>query len=140
MASVVIDASIILKWVLPSDNEPYQNNALELRNLFVNNEIEVFTPTLWYFEVANLLARKFPDYADRQLMELKILLAATEVTISPTVQSNILRLTTKHHVTFYDASYHAVAMEKNATLITADEKYLQAVAGKPLAMHIKHWL
>jgi len=42
-------------------------------------------------------------------------------------------------VTFYDASYHALAMTSRALFITADEKFLNKVADDPYCQHIRDW-
>lgn len=51
MDIVVPDASLILKWVVPSDNEPHVEQAFALREAFLKDEITLQVPTLWYFEV-----------------------------------------------------------------------------------------
>jgi predicted nucleic acid-binding protein len=54
-------------------------------------------------------------------------------------ERQILRLTATFGVTFYDAAYHALAIVREGVFVTADEKYLNAVAGEPHAMHLKDW-
>lgn len=139
MKSVVVDASVILKWVLPPDNEPHQTQALELRDAFINEKLQLFVPTLWYFEVGNLLSRIFPEQAGEQLKDLTVILESAEKHSSPNYQSEILRLTKRYGVTFYDASYHALAIVEKGALFTADEKYLRAISKEPFATHIREW-
>jgi hypothetical protein len=65
----VPDASVILKWVLPPDNERFVDQALALRNSLLNGAATLAVPSLWYFEVGNTLARKYPESAPEQLRD-----------------------------------------------------------------------
>jgi len=42
--NVVLDANVIAKWILPG--EPWEDQALKLREKLVNGEIEVHEPVL----------------------------------------------------------------------------------------------
>jgi predicted nucleic acid-binding protein len=137
--TVVIDASVILKWVLPPDAEPYQHQALKLAEAVANSRIEVALPALWYFEVGNILIRKYRQHGDADLADLREQLAGSERPISEAWQNQILRLTSLYSVTFYDAAYHALAIVSQGVFITADEKYLKAVGEEPHIMHLKSW-
>ena len=53
---VVPDASVILKWVLPSDGEPDADKALVLRNAILEEDVRALVPTLWIYEVGNTVA------------------------------------------------------------------------------------
>ena len=57
---VVPDASVLLKWVLPSDDEPDADKALLLRAAIVNEAVRALLPALWLYEVGNTIARRFP--------------------------------------------------------------------------------
>lgn len=37
------------------------------------------------------------------------------------------------------AAYHALALADDGLLVTADEKYLAAVASEPRAIHLRGW-
>ena len=47
---VVPDASVILKWVLPSDDEPDADQALALRDAILGEDIRALVPALWLYE------------------------------------------------------------------------------------------
>jgi len=136
---VVIDASVILKWILPRDSEPYQDQAQALATLIKGGSIQVGVPSLWYFEVGNLLARKYPLQADQQLANLRLILEPCEIPGKTGWQKKILALVEQHGITFYDAAYHALAIIQQGVFVTADEKYLQTVRKEPHAMHLKDW-
>jgi len=135
---VVPDASIILKWVLPRENEPYSKQAHTISQAFYDNEIDLILPSLWMYEVGNVLTLKYPEVAGALLAHL----ANLDI---PVVQpsARLIELTAKlvsrHSVTFYDASYHALAVTAGALFITADEKFLRKVPGDKYCQHIRDW-
>ncbi|QSA96796.1 type II toxin-antitoxin system VapC family toxin [Methylococcus sp. EFPC2] len=139
MRHLVIDASVILKWLLPPESEPYQAQALAIAQALSQGRVEARLPALWYFEVGNILARKYRQDADRDLADLRRQLAGCDEPVAPSWQREIVRLTASYPVTFYDAAYHALAIVRDGVFVTADEKYLQAVAGEPCIMHLKDW-
>ncbi len=138
MQVVVPDASVLLKWVLPGEGEAHRERALALRSAVALERVDVLVPALWYFEVGNTLARKYPHDAAARLADLRAF-RLSEAAMDSDIEGVILRLTAGFGVTFYDAAYHALAIVNGCTFLTADEKYLQAVAGEPHIMHLKDW-
>ena len=67
---VVPDASVLLKWVLPSDDEPDVDKALLLRAAILNDAVRAIVPPLWLYEVGNTVARRFPAHASAWLTSL----------------------------------------------------------------------
>lgn len=61
MKLIVADASVILKWVFPPDTETYQIEARRLGAALGNGEMVCALPTLWYYEVGNILSRRHPE-------------------------------------------------------------------------------
>ena len=57
---VVPDASVLLEWVLPGDDERDTDAALALRDEAANNAVELVVPQLWVYEVGNTLGGGFP--------------------------------------------------------------------------------
>ncbi len=135
---LVLDASVILKWVLPADSEAFHSQAWAIGEAIHRKQVRVSVPGLWLYEVGNLLARKFPAQARDQLADLEIILGAGEI-INADWMAEILRLVNRYSVTFYDAAYHGLAIIQNALLITADEKYLRTVGKEDCAIHLKDW-
>jgi predicted nucleic acid-binding protein len=135
---IVPDASIILKWVLPLENEPYSKQAHAISQAFYDNEIDLIVPSLWVYEVGNVLIIKYPEVARILLAHLVNL----EIPVAHP-SSRQIELTTKlvarHAVTFYDASYHALAVTTGALFVTADEKFLRKVSDEKFCRHIRDW-
>ena len=67
---VIPDASVLLKWVLPGDDEQDSEQALMLRDQALTGAVELLVPQLWIYEVGNTLARRFPDHAGDALASL----------------------------------------------------------------------
>ena len=119
---IVPDASVLLKWVLDADDEPFVEEAHAVLQAWLDDEVGLFLPNLWTYEVGNILCLKRPEDAS------SLLTALQELTIPITPMDRDLTKTTTtiaiaHRVTFYDASYLAVARRHEATLLTADEKF-----------------
>ena len=53
---VIPDASVLLKWVLPGDDEQDGDAALSLRAEAVSGSVELVVPQLWLYEVGNTSA------------------------------------------------------------------------------------
>ncbi len=127
-ASVVIDASVITKWLL-ADRAREQDTApaQSLMGRVVEGEIGVRQPMHWLAETAAVLARLSPATARDDVL----LLDAMDLPVSnsaPVLQRACdLAIDLEHHL--FDTLYHAVALETEGhTLITADHRYLRKAA------------
>lgn len=120
---VVPDASVILKWVLPAPDEESRDTSLALKDAWLDGRIEIVVPTLWVFEVGNILGLKQAAKAEALLRGLVDLLMPE----SPPVEyaSAIFRLMRRYDATFYDAAYHALAIVRSGTMLTADQRYVR---------------
>lgn len=135
---IVPDASVILKWVLPAEREPYSQQAYAISQAFYDNEIELIVPSLWVYEVGNILTLKYPEYASA----LMTLLTNLNIPVfHPAVRQVELatRLVARHSITFYDANYHALAITNDAIFVTADEKFLLKVRSDEHCQHLRDW-
>lgn len=120
----VPDASVILKWVLDTPDEEDRSVALSLLNSWAAGECEFILPSLWIYEVGNIIGRNIPDRAV-EFMELLIDYRITEEPINAVIAGRTLSIMIDCGVTFYDAVYHAIALERRGTLVTADGAYLK---------------
>ena len=124
MKIFVLDASVILKWVLGEDEEG-QDRAIELLNGWLGQEHEFILPSLWVYEVGNVLGLKRSKDAE------KILGLLLEYEFKEYRNTNkLVDLTFKLMkefigVTFYDAIYHALALLEKGILVTADKEYFK---------------
>jgi predicted nucleic acid-binding protein len=121
---VVPDASVILKWVLPSQDEPDADMALMLRNAILEDNVRALVPALWIYEVGNTIARRFPAHAAAWLTAL-MKFGLQESPPSRQWLTAALRLTDHYGITFYDAAYHAIAIVQHGQFVTADRRYVE---------------
>ncbi|MCP5197938.1 MAG: type II toxin-antitoxin system VapC family toxin [Gammaproteobacteria bacterium] len=135
---IVPDASVILKWVLPSADEPDTDGALRLRDAIRDEHVEAWVPSLWLYEVGNTIARRFPDQAAPWLTALQNF-GLQEA--SPTAQwlTTALELTQRFGITFYDAAYHAVAIVHQGDFITADRRYAERANAAGSLILLSQW-
>lgn len=129
----VVDASVVLKWVLDATDEPGQAEARALLERWLRREVELFVPTLWTYEVGNILLRKLPTQAAERLEALQGL-GLAEVEMTPRLAASCLALASSRSLTFYDAAYLAVAFAVGGTLVTADAKLLRALIAEDPAL------
>ena len=122
MERYVVDASVILKWVLGEEQESDQDLALKLLDTWAAGIAEFVAPSLWQYEVGNFLGRELQGEA-KEKMTLLLDLGIQSVDPNNTIIDRCFAWMEQHAVTFYDASYLAVAFEIQGTLITADEKF-----------------
>ena len=132
---VVPDASVLLKWVLPSDDEPDADKALLLRTAIKDEVVDALLPALWLYEVGNTVARRFPIHASSWLSAL-IKFGLEEASPSQLWLAKTLELTQGYEVSFYDAAYHALALIHKGVFVTADSRYVNRVreAGSVIAL------
>jgi len=122
----VPDASVLLKWILRSDDEADRDRALQLKAAWLEDTCELVVPTLWVFEVGNILGLKHPGTANSLLQAMLDLGIREEAPHG--YAAGIFNLMRKHGVTFYDAAYHALAVRHRGTMVTADRVYLKKAA------------
>jgi predicted nucleic acid-binding protein len=134
---LVPDASVLLKWALQSDDEPHRDHALALKTAWLDGRCDLVVPTLWVCEVGNILGLKQPGVADA-LLAAMVDLGMAEVNPA-TYYSSIFRLMRDHRVTFYDAAYHALAIERRATMLTADATYVRKAGRAGHVQRLDMW-
>ena len=123
MKSLVIDASVIIKWLLPDRaEEGHLQQALFLLGLIRQGAVKVLQPPHWLAESAAVIVRLQPKIAGESI---DLLYALEFPTINvPEIYSIACHLSKQlgHHL--FDTLYHAVAIYNgNAEFVTADEQY-----------------
>ena len=138
MPLVVPDASVLLKWVLPSNDEPDADQALLLRTAILDEEVDALVPALWLYEVGNTVARRFPTHAEVWLSVL-MKFGLKEAPPSQPWLAKILQLTSRYEVSFYEAAYHALALMHKGLFVTADTRYVKRVTALGSVMALSEW-
>lgn len=123
MTTVVLDASVIIKWVFADRaEESHSFQALQILQLINESRLGVVQPPHWLAEAAAVIARLDPGRA-RQAVSLLYALDLPVMTDVEVYQKACdLSASLTEHV--FDTLYHAVALhESGAMLVTADERY-----------------
>ncbi len=135
---VTPDASVLLKWVLPGDDEQDDEAALSLRDAAAADTIQLVVPQLWIYEVGNTLARRFPDHAGDMLSSL-VDFGLREARLDIRWRQQALSIALAYDVTFYDAAYHAVALVHGGVFVTADQRYVRRASTAGGVSSLRAW-
>ncbi len=136
MKPVVADASVLLKWIFVKEENSSQ--ALAIRAAALEGALEVHVPALFFYEAGNLLCRLLGENAGQALRAFEefgfivhppsAMLLATAVTL---VETN--------GGTFYDVSYHALAIVLGGVYVTADRHYIRRAHDDQHVAGLAHW-
>lgn len=135
--TIVLDASVVVKWYVEERNS---DKALEIRELFRDNLINVVVPELLYYEVINAI--RFNSNID-PVTKSKIADNLFEIefdTIIPTKEhyTDALNYAIKKNLTINDSIYYIIANEVNGTYVTADEEFWEKTKNKSIVL-LKNW-
>jgi predicted nucleic acid-binding protein len=125
----IVDSCIALKWFLPVEREPDGDIARALVG-----RVAMRTTTLAPYEVGNILIRHGgwgPDRVDAALALIQEI-CGDPIDLEPEDRQATARLAQQHDLTFYDASYAAIAQRLGRGLLSADTALLTAGLATPL--------
>lgn len=125
----VVDASIAVKWLLP---EPGRAAALALLDLSRAGRVELIAPALILMEVANVLAKrcrqKYFDQSKADQLFTAFESNAPAIVELPNQSRLAFMLSLERHISLWDSVYLALALGRDAKLLTADERFYRAVS------------
>jgi predicted nucleic acid-binding protein len=130
MSTLVIDASVAIKWFLP---EPHSINAVRL----ITAGHELLAPDLIFPECGNVLWKKWlrselePEVIPAILGDLGRM--NLHIVSTTTLVDEAARIAVTCRRSFYDSVYLAVAVKHNGRMVTGDEKLCNALIQTPLA-------
>lgn len=133
MTTLVIDASVAIKWFLP---ERYSINAIRL----LDAGYELVAPDLVFPECGNVLWKKWlrqelePDVIPVLLADLCRMNLRIVPTYSLTDEASRIAVTWRR--SFYDSIYLALAVVCNGRMVTADEKLCNALKDTPMVERV----
>lgn len=134
----VIDASVVVKWFLPDAAvEPDSAKALLLLKHIRDGDVEPLQPPHWLAEVAAVIARLKPEIAEDAID----LLDAMEFPIisEPAIYERAVVIASGLGQHLFDTLYHALALERSATLISADHRYCAKAASLGHVIRLTDW-
>jgi predicted nucleic acid-binding protein len=128
----VLDASVALKWFLPSSNELLGTESLRLLRQYAKGEIDFLVPDIFWAEVGNVLwkgsrqRRWSRETAERIAAEMKSQNFPTVPSLALTAEA--LKIAFTYDRSVYDCLYVALAIQSKSQMITADERLANALA------------
>lgn len=124
MQKVVVDSSIILKWLNQKD-ELYLDQAEAVLQDAREGEIQLLAPELAKYEIGNvLLIRK--KLSQEQIEETFNFFFALPIQFFPDsfeLANSSYKIGQQAKITYYDAAFLALAKQEDATLVTDNIKH-----------------
>jgi predicted nucleic acid-binding protein len=120
-AKIVVDTSVLIKWFKTRDEE-LLNEAKQLLEEIERRRVEVHVPALLLYEVGNILLLKTRlglSALEAALDGLESLPFVVAPPATPLLKRAV-SLGRQLSLTFYDASFLALAVELDCPLVTAD--------------------
>ena len=126
--SVVVDASVAVKWLLPEDG---QDHALSILHAYQDERLDVVAPHLFVGEVGNVLwkwvvRRRLTGQQAQRCFD-RLLIVSPILVHSPDVSRSALELAVRHRQTVYDCLYLTTALSEKCDFVTADLKFYGAM-------------
>jgi predicted nucleic acid-binding protein len=129
LPTVVCDASVVLKWFHEAGEEEVEPSRA-LLDAYVDRRVDLLVLDLTVYEIGNVLIRALSLPPERAVAVLEALDdICPRVAPAPDELALAARLAVEHRLTFYDATYAAVAQARSATLATLDRALLGAGVG-----------
>lgn len=134
MTALVVDSSVAVKWFIP---ETLSDEAVRL----LDGSFELLAPDLLFAECGNVLWKKI-SRAEIGIDEGKDIIQALgrvplRVIGSARLLETALEIATTFRRTVYDGLYVALAVARDCTFVTADDRLVRGLAGGPLARHVR---
>ncbi|MDD3862191.1 MAG: type II toxin-antitoxin system VapC family toxin [Candidatus Gracilibacteria bacterium] len=119
---VVVDNSVLIKGFIV---EEYSQIVYELLDMNLKREVTLLAPTILIYEFFNIISRAYQSfdgigYAYEKLKNLNLSLIDPSDEILMYASDYLFK---NKKISYYDAVYHSLAKEMNATFLTADKKY-----------------
>lgn len=128
----VIDASIAACWAFRDEDHPHADLALSrLRT------DEALVPSLWWFEVRNILV---VNERRKRLKEVDTAVFLRDLGRLPVIvdgspdESEVLRLARRHRLSVYDAAYLELAQRSGVDLATLDRELALAARAEAVSL------
>lgn len=134
MITLILDASVAVKWALPAANEPLTDESLRLFQRYRDGEVDFVVPDIFWVELGNVLwkgarrGRWSRGDAENAAADFEARRFTTVSSIA--LLSDALRIAFAYDRSLYDCLYAALAVQAGADLITADERLANALAAR----------
>jgi predicted nucleic acid-binding protein len=134
VTTFVLDASVAVKWAVPSSNEPLTDESLRLFKRYRDGELDFVVPDIFWAELGNVLWRgaRRGRWSRTDAENAVFDFAQSEFTTvsSQALLSEALKIAFVYDQSLYDCLYAALAVQAQSDLITADERLANALAAR----------
>lgn len=136
MTSFVIDASVAVKWFYPEEHSDESRRLLSTAN-------ELLAPDHIWSEIGNVIWKRYRRgeiNTDEALETVTAILKMPVAAMSSHgLLSSAVEIAVAVGITVYDALYLALALSRGCLLTTADQKFIDQLAGtsfEPIMLHV----
>jgi len=136
-AKIVVDTSVLIKWFKTRDEDLVKEARALLREV-ETRPLEVHVPALFLYEIGNILLLKTrlgPAALDNAIEQLETLPFIVAPPATPLLK-RAAHLGRELALTFYDASFLALAVELDCPYITADQRLFDRTRTLPRVRHL----
>jgi len=124
MEEIVVDASVIAKWYIIED---LRENALKIRNDYIDGRLRLSTPFLMPFEVLNAARYARKDISPKELREVAESLTLYGIKfyeLRGEYARETVEVALENEITIYDACYVALAKYLQTVMYTSDQNLI----------------
>ena len=130
---IVIDASVAAKWYVKEESS---DKALELRGDFRARRIDLISPRLLLYEVANGL-RYSPELSSEDIVEAVDSLTAMQIGLidfDGRQWGNAVKNALTFGISLYESAYYTTAEAYSLRLVTSDKRLFKKVKSKNIVL------
>jgi predicted nucleic acid-binding protein len=132
MKPCVVDASVVAAAF-------FQESGAEAARAILTGGSELYAPDLILAEVGNVVWKRYGrgeiDEAEARALVVDCLRLPLALTSSGDLVASALELALRTKRTVYDCLYLALAVRTKAVLVSADKRFVNALAGGPFEKH-----
>jgi predicted nucleic acid-binding protein len=132
--TLVLDASVAVKWALPAANEPLTSESLRLFQRYRDGDVDFIVPDIFWADLGNVLwkgtrrGRWGRTDAENTAADFEARRFTTVSSLA--LLPDALRIAFAYDRSLYDCLYAALAVQAGVDLITADERLANALAAR----------
>jgi len=126
---IIIDASVVVKWFIEENDS---DKAVFIRDKFIDGKVELYVPTLLYFEVLNALkySQLFRPTELEDAGESIENYGFKVISIKNEIRKHMIKVAVDYDLSIYDASYLGLSIGLEKIFCTADEKIIKKLPSK----------
>jgi predicted nucleic acid-binding protein len=134
----ILDASVAVKWFLPEVHADFARRLLHNEGFTGNQRLQI--PELFFAEIGNILWKHIrrKEMTLEQAQTLLEFVTALPFQIHPhhPLIETALVIAAQTQRTVYDSLYLALAIREGTVMITADERFYNALQDSPMANYV----